>query len=335
MLTSPIYSSLTRISDLPLAPFTTEKLERDRWSTGDYVIGEVIACNAKTLIELCSGRMTELACGDHLIGALGVRAATLEATGHWQNVGSDLKLDVMTGAGLLGKATSVSTLLPNLMQLAYCGHIVRDTHPVRMLDFADHPTNINYDRPTILLIGTSMSSGKTTSGKIIVRELVRMGRRVVAAKFTGAGRRRDTLVMQDAGAAATFDFVDAGLPSTVCTPEQYRPALQKLLGLIQRANPDVVVAEAGASPLEPYNGDLLVEAIREQTCCTVLCASDPYAVLGVSKGFGFDADLVSGVATSTSAGVAVIEKLTGMRALNLLDASSRVPLREILERLLP
>jgi len=61
-----------------------------------------------------------------------------------------------------------------------------------------------------------------------------------------------------------------------------------------------------------------------------LCASDPYAVVGVMKGFGFTPDLVSGVATSTSAGVNVIHQLAGTPALNLLDVASHVKLDQLL-----
>jgi len=137
--------------------------------------------------------------------------------------------------------------------------------------------------------------------------------------------------MLDAGASTIFDFVDAGLPSTVCPKQEYRDALDNLLGKIQLAAPDVVVAEAGASPLEPYNGDTLLERIRPHVRCTVLCASDPYAVLGVTHGFGYDPDVVSGVATSTTAGVDVIDRLTGFRAINLLDPSTEPELARLLE----
>ena len=65
--------------------------------------------------------------------------------------------------------------------------------------------------------------------------------------------------------------------------------------------------------------------------CTVLCASDPYAVVGVTKGFGFEPDLVSGVATSTSAGVEVIRRLAHRPALNLLDVSSHQELDRLLK----
>ena len=47
----------------------------------------------------------------------------------------------------------------------------------------------------------------------------------------------------------------------------------------------MVVAEAGASPLEPYNGDAAVQLLGDRGRCTVLCASDPYAVVGVTGAF--------------------------------------------------
>lgn len=331
MLQTPLFSSLTRISDLNRHAFDMTPLSRHQWGTGDYVIGKVTSRgNASVPLELADGRMTEVVEGDLVVGALGVRAATLEAAGHWNQIGSDGRMQALTGAGLFGIATSVSLFIPRLLELHYVGHATREGREVRMKDFVTSRPFAHYDRPTILLIGTSMSSGKTTSARVIVRRLVKQGLTVAGVKFTGAGRLRDTLIMRDAGAASVFDFVDVGLPSTVCPADEYRDALRILLGLIQDAQPDVVVAEAGASPLEPYNGEALIDTIREQVCCTVLCASDPYAVVGVTQGFGFRPDFVSGVATSTSAGVDVIHKLTGLTALNLLDPSSYTDLDKLL-----
>jgi hypothetical protein len=137
--------------------------------------------------------------------------------------------------------------------------------------------------------------------------------------------------MSDAGADKIFDFVDVGLPSSVCPPEQFRPYLRQLLGAIAGETPDVVVAEIGASPFEPYNGAVVLEEIREQICCTVLCASDPYAVLGTIQCFDLTPDLVSGIATSTTAGVELVEKLTGIKALSLSDRESISNLSSILK----
>jgi hypothetical protein len=138
--------------------------------------------------------------------------------------------------------------------------------------------------------------------------------------------------MLDAGADAAFDFVDVGLPSTVVGPEQYRKHLRNLLGLIGEAKPEVVVAEAGASPLEPYNGEVVLDELGETVSLSVLCASDPYAVVGVMRGYDIIPDLVAGLATSTSAGVELVGKLTAVRALNLLDANSIAELQDILTR---
>ena len=97
-------------------------------------------------------------------------------------------------------------------------------------------------------------------------------------------------------------------------------------------SPDVVIAEAGASPLEPYSGDVLIDEIQNEVKFTVLCASDPYAVVGVTQGFGFQPDLVAGIATTTSAAVELVTKLSGIRALNLLDPATHEELCQMLRR---
>lgn len=324
------FASLTRISDLPQRGFELTPLERSEWQVGDYAVGEVLEASRTSPVELASGRMTEVAVFDEIVGALGTRAATLEAVGSCMEVRDDLRMHAMTAAGLLGRVTSRSAFIPSMLGLLYRGHVTRDGRKVRMRDFVIPPVATSLNCPVLLLIGTSMSSGKTTSARVIIRRLKKMGLRVVGAKLTGAGRYRDILAMADAGADAIFDFVDAGLPSTVCDRETYRESLSNLLGRIADANPDILVAEAGASPLEPYNGETALQMIHANVRFTVLCASDPYAVVGVTKGFGFDPDLVSGVATSTSAGVEVIRRLAGRPALNLLETDSHQELDRML-----
>jgi len=237
---------------------------------------------------------------------------------------------VLTGGGLLGKATSVGWRSPPMIRLSYSGHVVRDGVKVTMKDFVPPARGARYGGPVVLIVGTSMEAGKTSAAKAIIRQLKTGSLRVVGAKLTGAGRYRDILAMRDAGADAVYDFVDGGLPSTVCARAEYRESLDAVLRMIASESPDVAVVEAGASPLEPYNGDTLVEVIGAQVRCTVLCASDPYAVVGVVQGFGIVPDIVSGIATNTSAGIDLIQKLTGLEALNIHDPESRPRLRRIL-----
>ena len=329
-------SSLTRITDLARGDFDVRSVERSEWGHGDYVAARVTGKPSPLYrLEIPSGRMADMMDGDLVIGAFGKRAATLEGVGSWEAVGDDGRMHALTSAGLFGKATSTSLIIPRLMTLDYEGHVFRDGNRQAMRDFIAPVGDRAFDAPVVLMVGTSMSAGKTTAGRVIVHELSNMGMRVVGAKFTGAGRYRDTLSYGDAGAEAIVDFVDAGLPSTVVPESRFDEAMRYMLSRIAAIEPDIVVAEAGASPLEPYNGAIAIEALREQLAFVVLCASDPYAVVGVRIAFDLNPDVITGPATNTTAGIELAEKLTGLPALNLIDPASLPRLREMLRNRLP
>ena len=319
------FSTVTRTSDLWTVPFKTLKWDRSDWATGDFVVGRVTGKrNRLYRCETKTGRIAEMVRGDLMVGALGQRAATLEGVGDWRAVAEGSELDALTPAGLLGKATSISPFLPDLMRLEYLGHVTRAGNKLGMEDFALPVPHKELDIPVILLIGTSMSAGKTSSGQVIIRALSYLGLDVVATKLTGAARYRDILKFRDAGASAVFDFVDAGLPSTVCPESRFRQALDLLLSRIAACEADVLVVEAGASPLEPYNGAALVNRLGKLTRFTLLCASDPYAVLGVQTAYGehMKADLVAGPAANTTAATRLVRELSGHQAMNLLDRNT-------------
>jgi hypothetical protein len=306
-------------------------LPRPEWQTGDYVEGEVFgAVTSFYQIEDRSGHMVKVEPGDWVIGALGDRAATLEGVGSWRDIGDDGHMHALTGAGLLGRYSSFSILLADPLNLRYRGHLCRGGKKVRMTDFAMTAKSHAFNVPTILLVGTSMSAGKTTAGRRVCKELDRAGLYVIGAKLSGAGRYRDILSFLKTGAAEIFDFVDVGLPSTVVPKKDYRKAIRPLLNHINNVRPDFLVAEAGASPLEPYNGAALMEELGDNVVCTILCASDPYAVVGVQQAFGLKPDLVTGPATQTSAAVELVRKLTGLRGINIIDPAAKAPFRMFL-----
>jgi len=323
------FASLTRIADLHERELEVVPVGRERWANGDYVVGEV--SNHSTVpIELASGRMAEVFRGDLVVGALGRRRATLEAVGSWESIGDDGVMHSLTGAGLFGRIESISRAMPPLVAMRYRGHVRVDDRCARMDDYVTLRRGPERIPPVVLVVGTSMSAGKTTTARLVVRRLKMAGRRVAAAKLTGAGRYRDVLSLRDAGADTIFDFVDVGLPSTVCPAEEYRRRLRSLLSSIVEQKPDVIVAEAGASPLEPYNGRTVLNELGGSICTLVLAAADPYAVVGVREAFGMEPDLVTGLATSTVAGRELIDRLTGLPTLNVLDAEARRSLDRLL-----
>ena len=327
-----IYTSVTRISDLRARPYEIEPVDRDGWATGDYIVCRVLsASGVESRVELDSGRLANLLPGEEVVGALGHRFATLEIVGGWTDVGPDGRVDILTGGGLIGRATSASDLAPSPISAQYVGHVVRDGAKTTMRSFVEPVPEVPFVTPVILIVGTSMSAGKTTSARVVTRELRQMGKTIVGAKFTGAGRYRDVLAMKDAGAQHVLDFMDMGLPSTYVPCAEFRTIMKALLSRIAQLDADVVVAEAGASPLEPYNGGEAVALLGDQVALTILAASDPYAVLGIMEAFGWKPDLVTGPATNTEAGVQLVERLTGLRAVNVRVAEAAPVIRELLE----
>jgi uncharacterized NAD-dependent epimerase/dehydratase family protein len=201
-----------------------------------------------------------------------------------------------------------------------------------MKDFVTPEPPRAIEAPVILIIGTSMNSGKTVAAAAMIRELAAMGRRVVGAKVTGVGRYRDTLAMRRAGADAILDFVDVGLPSSLVPEDEYEADLRLLCAKIGAHEPDIVVIEAGASPLEPYRGDIAMRVLRPAVTLTVLCASDPYAVWGLMHAFDVRPDIITGPCTSTEAGIALIDRTVGVPALNMFDERNRPAVASFLRR---
>jgi hypothetical protein len=328
-----VLGSLARITDFEENPPELMELPREEWARGDYLMVEMLEDGPESYaVETTSGEPVEIFPGDRLIGALGTRAATLEVVGDWREISEDLEMQTLTAAGVLGVCTSAALQSPALANVRYVGHACREGRRCTMKSFVTPAEPLPLKAPVILVIGTSMDSGKTIAAVAMIRELVAMGKRVAGAKVTGVGRFRDILAMKRAGAAPVMDFVDVGLPSTVVPAEEYRQSLDLLCTMLSASEPDVVIIEAGASPLEPYCGDVAMKVLNHRVKATVLCASDPYAVLGVTKAFDRKPDLVAGRATSTEAGIALIDRLTGAPALNVIDHTTGPELAEFLSR---
>jgi len=326
-----ILGSLARISDFASRPPEIKPLPRDNWSRGDYIMVEMLDTGLESYtVETPDGSPAEMHPGDRLIGALGTRAATLEVVGDWREIGEDLQMQTLTAAGVLGVCTSAAFDSSPLADVRYVGHAFHGEERCTMKGFVEPGGHAVRTVPVILIIGTSMESGKTIAAVAMIRELAAMGKRVAGAKVTGVGRLRDILAMKKAGAETIMDFVDVGLPSTVTPREEYESCLKDLIARLAETEPDVMIIEAGASPLEPYRGDVAMEALQPRVEATVLCASDPYAVLGVTEAFGRKPELVAGRATGTEAGRDLIDKLVGVPALNLIDPATGPELADYL-----
>jgi hypothetical protein len=75
-----------------------------------------------------------------------------------------------------------------------------------------------------------------------------------------------------------------------------------------------------------------MEVLADSVTCTVLCASDPYAVMGVMNAFEMKPDLVTGRCTGTLAGIELVDRLVGVPAINMIDEASAPAIREFLRK---
>ena len=208
-----IYGSLTRISDLQQKHFGVQALDCKTWETGDYVVGRYLGVEDKRVREkhveeLTNGTLQPLVRGDLVVGSFGCRAATQEVVGDWRLIGPDNIMHDISGSGMFGLETSHSPFYFPSPTFIYQGHVVRGGRKIRMKDFV--PRGILPSGPplcpTILLVGTSMSSGKTLTGQTILSLLQAEGfQRIVGAKLTGCGYYHD-INSSSKDAYAVLDF---------------------------------------------------------------------------------------------------------------------------------
>ena len=331
-MTKRFFASLTRVTDLEVRPFEVTALPRDAWSKGDFVVAEVVGKpSAIYRVELSSGRRTPVLPGQELVGAFGKRAATHDCCGDWQAIGDDLALHQLTGAGLMGKATSISPWSHRPMELVYRGHAMRGDK-LNIRDFVPTAEGPDFALPVILVTGTSMSAGKTLTARAIIFALKNAGLRVIAAKLTGAAGYKDALGYGDAGADHILDYVDAGLTDTVCPEGEFAEGMARLMSLAAAKGADVFVGEIGASPLEPYNGLTALSTLAPHLRLLALAASDAYAAKGFLETVPFRPDILTGPVANTEASVALAKTMTGLDVVDLSSAEDLQALAILLQR---
>jgi hypothetical protein len=102
--------------------------------------------------------------------------------------------------------------------LARLGDAAR--RPLSMRDFglsisADPEPRQANDPPLVLVVGSDMDAGKTTTARRLVYALRAMGHKVAAGKATGVASLGDLTSLYDAGASEVLDFAALGEPATI------------------------------------------------------------------------------------------------------------------------
>jgi hypothetical protein len=218
---------------------------------GDFVLAKVEHIGAHEYLENPRGRRVRLYPGDVVIGAWGNRYATDFYEGYLPGPGDPIHL--LTAGGLIGTVASAHTSKLAPTELKVLGPLVGANGAVISTDdVAAKPAAPG--RPelgTVVVLGSAMNAGKTTTTSAIARGLSKAGLRVGAAKVTGSGSGKDHWDYLDAGADTVIDFLDFGMPSTFGYPvERLVATMFAIRDLLVEDGADAVVMEIADGVLQ-------------------------------------------------------------------------------------
>jgi len=252
--------------DIQLEPLEKRRLDQAKWAyttrridqqqqftllsggmtplAGDLVLARVSGLGQHKRLELVNSRRAILFEGDEIVVAYGNRYAPDQFEGIVPDHLGPCRLVAAGGvaARLLNRHDRVRTAT----RITPLGLLAdKDGNRINLSSARLPRADRIYPSPLILVVaGTSMNSGKTTTCANLVKGFVRQHIKVAAAKFTGTGAGADYRALVDAGANPVFDFVDAGYVST------YRANRDALLDIAMTlgsemciAKPDIIVIE--------------------------------------------------------------------------------------------
>jgi hypothetical protein len=241
------YSFTTRAVPLEEMARVTPMYDPPR--IGDLVLAEVLALGRHNRMEVRTGVTMDLFPGDHIVGAFGNRYATDQYEGYLPTRPVEV-CDLLSVGGVLGEVASQHTSMASPTRLRIVG-LVSDRYgrPINQRAFGlpSHAAGEGLQSSAaevILVVGSAMNSGKTTTAGTLARALSRANFRVAAGKVTGTAAGKDARFYEACGAKPVLDFTSAGYPSTyMLALEELLGVYESILGNLRASDPDYIILE--------------------------------------------------------------------------------------------
>jgi hypothetical protein len=162
------------------------------------------------------------------------------------------------------------------------GLVTDGGRPVNITRFSRVPAVQASSAPVLVVCGTAAEVGKTTLACRLIRHLTETaGKTVVAIKPTGSGGITDSLAHKQAGALATYDAVDCGMPSSYTSAARFTRLAGRCLLYAEEHQPDLVVCELGGDVTWGNNDTFLrLPGLRHRIKGILCIAGDAAAALG-------------------------------------------------------
>jgi hypothetical protein len=285
--------------------------------TGDLVLARVSHIGQHARIELPTGRRAHLHAGDEVLVVYGHRYA---ADQFEAEIPEDLdECHLVAAGGIAARVLSRNARVKDATRIRPLGLVARTDGEILNLHhwcLASRPIADSVP-PILIVAGTSMNAGKTTTAASLIKGLQRSGKRVGAAKVTGTGAGGDYWQMTDAGAAAVVDFTDAGYASTyLLSPDEIEQIFLTLVGHLASLELDAIVVEVADGLLQPETADFLASPVLSDYCHGVLFAAGDSmgAVSGIDwlHRRGLVVHAISGTLTTSPLAVREASTATGI-----------------------
>ena len=277
--------------------------DRSRPEPGDAVVVQVDRIGHHQHIETEWDRRIRLYEGDRLVGVFGNRYATDVYEGR---VLEARRLHLLTTSGVIGTVTSRNRNVGRPTTVKFVGYLADSLGRrinTKRIRFQPLPAQ-GRTPDLVLVVGTGMSTGKTTVMRKILRALATRGVRVAGCKLTGTASPRDLYEMKATGAMLATDFSDYGFPST------YRESLDDLIRLMDLMGAACGSAGAEIAMIEIADGLLQTETqmllksdeIRRRVRGVVVagaCSSSLLFATEYLRNLGHEVWAVSGLITNS------------------------------------
>jgi len=205
---------------------------------GHLGLFEIIETGKHITVQSDSKRNVAIFPGDRVIAAFANRYATSQFEGYVPTEHLP-EYDILGAGGAIGVVKSKNAALSDIepTKVKLISFLFDEKNEVINTKFLglERPTFNNEKRKfqTVLSLGSTMDSGKTTSAAFIARGLALAGKKVAFIKLTGTAYTKDKDFVYDCGAELALDFSDAGYPSTfMCSKEEILSIYQHCLNLI-------------------------------------------------------------------------------------------------------
>jgi hypothetical protein len=270
---------------------------------GDVALFKVSRIGENKALVTNTNKRMRIYVGDLIVGVFGNRYATDAFEGEVEGIRN---LSLLTASGMVGTLKSKHRSVGKPTRVSFIGFLQFMTGQrinLKQIKFIKSQPKSRL-KNLILIIGSGMNSGKTTTCSKMIKSFSQMGIKIAACKLTGSVSHRDQYEMTSAAAAYTIDFSDYGFPSTYkCDKQELIDLFNTMVADIEKIDPDVTVMEIADGILQRETSLLLSEPLIKKSTKGILLTADsaPAALYAVNylKRLRYNIIAVSGVMTSS------------------------------------